>query len=319
MKKIIYIVLLISLSSIGLSQSDPDTFDKNDIIEKVDRSELESSDEENSPDTNNIIPKFEMPEIEFDTGIIVEKKSEKSVTKNTQKENKKGTKTTAVKKSNAKKPKVVFARRPISISQIKKNDKILVKDGKTFIYRLVKANIIRYKYFGKLPLDSSGLKASGRNGYYVIDKVTFAKDATALKEKLKKKIPNRVASKPKQKTKNISANVSTSKPEIKNTNTEKIISKPETTIVSGDVESKRKIIEKRLNNGRTIKNNMLLSNLKVNDEVYFINSIQLVIRKKKSTSGTKKYWLIEKLDTNNRYVEKVANNRYKILAHYKAD
>ena len=220
MKKILLIVLTLPMIANCFAQSEPEAVDTKGMIDKIDRSDIESEGMEIDPS----LMKMEMPIIEFDENIDtikpvkstneshaghahankahkessapVKKEASAAVTisaSNTTASKPKVTKEAEVKKpvttanSQTKKRKVLIAKRPISLKTLKNNDKIVINKGLTYIYRLSKSNIIQYKYKGNLPLDSKGLKKHSESSYYIINNALFIADAEAFSGKKTKK------------------------------------------------------------------------------------------------------------------------------------
>jgi len=297
MKKIlIYTVIVMSFTSICWAQSEPKAINTKDMIEKFDRSELERGHVEDKID---IMPEFEIPKIEF-------KASQPKTVSKPKLDNKEkvaAKPTTAskskVSKAKASKAKVVISNKTIKLMQLNKNDKIVINKGKTYIYRLLKTKIIQYKYNEKLPLDSAGLRASGNNSYYVVNKVQLVKDAKKLNFVAKK------STRPRRARNNRKSTANTKKPVI-------VV----TYVVTADMAVKRKEIEDKFNGGKPIKKNLKLKDLLINDDVYIFGDIQLIARRSKNIAGQRKYWLIEKLDTANSSVKEIATNKYNISKRY---
>ena len=275
-----------SFTSTCLAQSEPKAINTKDMIEKLDRSELETGHVEDNID---IMPEFEIPKIEFEASHP--KKVNKPKGANKVK--------AAAKPTTASKSKVVISNKTIKLMQLNKNDKIVFNKGKTYIYRLLKTKIIQYKYNEKLPLDSTGLRASGKNSYYVVNKIQLVKDAKKLNSVAKK------SKKPQRASNNRKSTASTKKPAA-----------VDAYVVTADMAAKRKEIEGKYNGGKPIKKNLKLKDLLINDDVYIFGDIQLVARRSKNVAGQRKYWLIEKLDTQNSSVKEVATNKYIINKRY---
>ena len=269
--------LIFTLSNLTCAASEPKAINTKDLVDKIDRSEISTG--EINPTLENILPNLEMPKIEFKERNTEKKKSNNS----TQRLGADNKQTLNVeKKSKPKKVNntVVFAKRPISLVQLLNNDKIVLSNSQTYVYRLNKNTITQYKINDKVPLKSHGLKASGENSFYVVDVRLLKNDAKEFRKKSKSQIKNNT------KITNHSEKIN------KATNVEK-------TSISPEITAKRKLLEKKLNHGKSINSTINLRSLQTNDEVIISGDVQLVIRKKKSTSGVKKYWLSEKLDTNN--------------------
>ncbi len=310
-------ITMILISVQGFTQSEPDAFNKKDLIEKMDRADLDMNSEEKVKIDDSIL-KFEIPKIEFAAPVKKSQASAKKANTSTKKVVKEATtvtkktnKTSSVKTSPVEKDKikVSFAKRPILISQMKKNDKIVITKGKTYVYRMLKTSIIQYKYNGKIPFDSKGLRKNDETSYYIVDKKLLLED-------YKKSRSNTDKSKTKSKTKKPPRTSVPRRTGPKKTSPKKD-KKLDVQSISDDVASKRKIIEDKYNNGKKIKKTIGLKNLHQNDEVYIVGDIQFVFRVSSSSSGKKKFWLIEKLDINNEAVQKIGKNKYKIIKFYK--
>jgi hypothetical protein len=297
MKKLIILSLLTFVFTTSLAQSEPEKIDTKDMVETVDRSDLEN-DTDTKDELNSMITTFEIPKIEFESKENPKKKPTKKKNSNKVKSEKiiestDEKKATVVKLKPKRKSAVVIAKFPLTVSQFKRNDKIVLSKGKVYVYRLAKSNIVQYKYKGKLAMNSEGIKKNSENSYYIIDRNKFIKDIKELKKN------------------------KTHKPKKKKKEKEVKIEKREEDIgVTEEILLKRKKVEDRLNHGKTIKKSLLLKDLRKEDEVYLIGKIQLVIRKNKATSGVKKYWLLEKFDITNKSVIKVSKNKYKINRKY---
>lgn len=300
MNKILNTILLISSIGIVCAQSEPEAVNTKDLNEKINRSDI-LTDDVNGSKMNNLMPTMEMPLIEFNEKPVVSKntQTEKSVNKPVEKlATKVEPKSELVKTSKPKKQSVVFAKRPISINQLYNNDKIVINKGKTYVYRQTKSNIMQYKFKGKLPLDSLGLKPSGANSYYVINKGLVAKDAKSTPKKVSKTTKTKTVAKKKE------------------TVAKKVVKADLNDAITSEVMSKRKLIENKHNNGKEITESIKLNNLRVNDKIYLIDGLQFVIRKSRNTSGVKKYWLIESINTNSRSLKKETEFKYKVIKYY---
>ncbi len=277
-----------SFTSACLAQSEPKAINTKDMIEKLDRSELETGHVEDNID---IMPEFEIPKIEFEAN------QPKTVSKPKMANKEK----TAAKSTTVSKSKVVISNKTIKLMQLNKNDKIVINKGKTYIYRLLKTKIIQYKYNEKLPLDSTGLRASGNNSYYVVNKIQLVKDAKKINSVAKKSTKSKRTSNKRKRV----ASTSTKKPVA-----------VDAYVVTADMAAKRKEIEEKYNGGKPIKKNLKLKDLLINDDVYIFGDIQLIARRGKNVAGQRKYWLIEKLDTKNSSVKEIATNKYNINKRY---
>ncbi len=325
MKKILAITMICTFTH-GFAQPELDTFDKKDMIEKMDRADLDMESKDDVKIDDSIL-KFDIPKIEFDVPV----KNPKRTVANTTSKAKKVVKKPAVEAApvatapvvttpaKKEKPKVVFARRPISIGQMKKNDKIVLTNGVTYVYRLQKSNVIQFKFNGKIPFDSKGLRKNDETSYYIVNKNSLVADYRKLRSSSKKpnNVPQVAAVKKPSEVKTPAKAPST---KVSSTEAPTAINKdqkPDNQVLQVDVVEKRKAIEEKYNNGRSIKKSIKLRGLRENDEVFIVGGIQFVFRKISSNSVKKKYWLTEKLDIDNKAVKKTGNNKYKIIRFYK--
>jgi len=309
MKIVNYTVLITLLSGMCLAQDEPETFNKKDLIETVDRSELEGSDDSSKSKSNVEIPKFEMPTIEFDENV----KPKKSSVDTTVKVKKTPSKPSVIKTGKSKpvvkapvqaKPKpVVKASVPvktkpvvkkviesISISDIIKNDKFVVSKDKISVFRFSNSKNNEYSFSGKLPINSQGLKASKNDSYYVINRFKLIQDFYNLNKSEKETVI---------------------KPEKKATQKINPVVKLDAKVIST-----KKDLENKYNNGNSINKDIELSSLRIDDKIYIVNGLQLVLRQKPHSTAQYKYWLNEKLDINKKAVSKISENLYKIIEDY---
>jgi len=295
----IFIGLLIVSTNICFAQSEPEQIKAKDLLEKIDRSDLEAADSEIGKIE---IPKMEMPKISIDKGKG--KGHSKSINKPTKK---KVVKSKVARPQNKAatagkaKTKVVISKRPIGLNQLKDNDKVVRHKGKTYIYRQKRNVITQYLFNGKLALNSKGLTSKDPNSYYITDKAQLLTDSRLSKKTNSKSIvKNKVAS--------------TQKPKVV-----EVASQPETITSTKDTvknQIKRKEIEEKYNRGDPITKNLKLKNLLIDDEIYVFGDLQLVTRRSRNIAGLRKYWLIEKLDINNVAVKNTARNKYQIVKRY---
>lgn len=302
--KTLITILLLTLN-LGMAQPEPD-IDKVELIDKVDRSELEAINKEDL-NLDDTIPKFEMPKLEFKKDLKPTKSrrvSKKTITSNKPPSRIQEAKPKTVEKPKdtvkGKKLKMVYAKRPISLNQIKINDKVVFISGKTFIHRLQKSYIIQYKLNEKIPLMSEGIKVSDSNSYRVINPKKLIEDTKAIKIKTMKA----PVLKPKTPIKK----------QITSTKTIKPIVEQDT---SSQTAKNRKIIELKYNRGKEIKKSIQLKNLRTNDNIYIVGDLQFVIRASKSTSAKNKYWLTESIDESNSALERKGKNKFKVLRSYR--
>ncbi|VAW38133.1 hypothetical protein MNBD_GAMMA01-262 [hydrothermal vent metagenome] len=308
MRIALYMILITSMLVSFYVQAEPKVVNTKAEVDKIDRSELETHNETLSLD--NIVPKLEMPNIEFDGSIRTRQNTTTSVPANKSTAKKEPTKKKPVKQKNKK--KIVLARKSMLLNQLNKGDKILLSKGLTYVFRISRHNITQYLYKGKLAMDSSGLEPSKTNGYYIIDKDKLVADTKLLNsnKKASKVTRHQSSSKAKQLTKR------------KTITTNKLAKKPasnEPNIIPVDIIAQRKKIEKEYNKGKAIKNSIRLKNLRANDKIHIIDNIQLVFRKNTSTSGVKKYWLTEKLNPDNKAIKLQSKNIYKVIKLYRPD
>ncbi len=286
-------ILLLTILSLNIcfAQDEPKKINPKDLVDKVNRADLEGDE---SVEINNLIPTLDMPTIEFEKKVEnTANNKPKKVTKNPKISPRPKVKKEKPTKIESK--KIVTSKRSMTSKMLKVNDTIVVNNDKVVIFRTAKSEIVKYPYKGQIPLGSFGLKK--QNNVYIVT------DPKRLREDIK------LAE------------------SIKNTKPQESIAKTEKTTVDtidNGIEyseaqlASRKKVEEKYNNGKKIKKSIMLKNLRVNDMVYIIKELSLVIRKKKSTSGVYKYWLTESLDINNPSVEKIENNQYEIIRSYQA-
>ena len=302
MNKIFTGLLIISIN-VCYAQSEPEQIKAKDLLEKIDRSDLEGTDSEIGKIE---IPKMEIPQINIDKGNpkpIKKSTKNKVVKRGTRQRN---TKSKTIAQSQDKvnvvekaKTKVVISKRPLGLNQLKDNDKVVIHKGKTYIYRQKNNVITQYLFNGKLALSSKGLTNKGPDNYYITDKTQLLADSRSTKK----------ARSNKTKVKKI---VSSQKPQA--------INKP---VVKTSVEdtiknkTKREEIEGKYNRGDPITKSLKLKNLLIDDEIYVFGDLQLVTRRSRNIAGLRKYWLVEKLDISNEAVKNIAKNKYQIVKRYR--
>ncbi len=287
-------------------EADIKKIDTKDLQEKAQRPEIEQNNEIKFDDS---VTKFQMPKIEpqaitTSEDLELKKTQKPSKPKVTKKSHHKPVKKRVVKhkasthsntstnKSTKKsKSKIVLANRPLLLSQIKEHDKIIIKDGKRNVYRRAKSKIIKYIYNNPVPVDSSSIKINKDGSFYVTNKARFIADSKALKKAPK----TQAIAQKSQASEELALNI------------------------SGKDKQTRLEIEQKYNHGKTIKKEILLKNLRKNDEIYIVKGVQFVLRKKKSSSGMFKYWLIEKINESNAALQKIKNNKYKVTRAYLPD
>jgi len=335
MKKILTLILILTMSNLVSAQSEPKTIKAKDLMDKIDRSELES--DTTNKDIDDIIPTLKMPKMNFNQGVEIHN-VDKHTKKITTVDNKKTQEILKVKPvpvpapvpkaksvpkpkiKTATKTKVIISKKPISLEQLINNDKIVTSNGKTYIYRLKDSQITQYRILEKLPLKSQGLRTSEKNSFYIRDIKQLMADVKATKSAIKpKRTKSKSATKPKR-TKSVrntnkrntnrrSKSIVTKKPKVK--------SQTKTAVtITPEVAAKRKSLEEKFNHGKAISKTMGLRKLQVNDEVIISGAVQIVIRRNKSTSGIKKYWLTEKINTSNKALVKKSKNHYKLIKIY---
>ena len=74
-----------------------------------------------------------------------------------------------------------------------------------------------------------------------------------------------------------------------------------------------KQVEEKYNNGRPIKKSITLKKLRVDDDIILMNNLQLVQRKNSFSTEKFNYWLSEKLDINSQIVEKISDDKYRVI------
>ncbi len=295
MNKIILLSSILATSFVFAQNEQPAELDAKDLMEEVNKPDFDDSDIEINLD--EFIPKMEMP-------VLVpqmEAAAESRVA--TPKPKKQVEKKESVKKEPVRKEsnRIVNASTVLNIRQLKTNDLIRIEFSQIKVYRRVKGKIIKYKFRNGLDLSSQGLNKKDETTFYVKDTAALIRDTKSAKENKKKQ-------------------VAVEKQATEEANEETKVEVVETNSSSDDdtaIAKLRANIEEKLNNGKEIKNEILIKNLRSNDLLYIIGDLVLVTRKNKATSGLKKYWLTEEIDVENESLEKEANNRYKLLRKYK--
>ena len=295
---ILSLISSITLTSVAIAQSDVKKLDTKDLVDKVERPEI---DQDTTIEIETEMAEFEIPTIDVendvvkDTVVTKEKIKRKKTTSATKKPTRKVKTKKVVKKQTIKannKRKLITSNRPLLLSKVKELDKIVFENSKRFILRKTKTKIIKYPYNNAIPVDSASLKVNADGSFYVINKAKFIADSKALKTN------NDGHSKIVKTTKN---------------------SQELDITVSSEDRLIRNSIEEKYNYGKKIKKEIVLKNLKTNDDVYIVKGVQFVFRKKKATSGINKYWLTEKMNTENSSVRKISKNKYKIIKAYQTD
>ena len=340
MKSTIKTILIFLTISICYAQSEPESINGKDLIEKIDRSDLELNDLDDGDVLENEIPKMEMPTLTFKKKPVskVEKPTKKSIVKpeNTVKKevvNKKETKSkpaasrkpttrkpttkmpttkkSTTKKSTTRKPttkkakkkKIIVSDRRMSLKNLKNNDKVVVAKSVTYIYRLEKSKTVQYKFIGKLPLNSSALESKGINSYYIRDVKKLIADSKATfstSTKNKTTITVKAKNKPKTIVKKAVDKVEVNK-------------QAETRSTSNNGQKK---LETKHNHGRTISQSIELNQLMKNDVIHLSGNAKLVIRRDRNTYKIHKYWLKGELDLRSRSLRKQSDIKYKVLKEY---
>lgn len=301
MKKL---ALLILFSTSVYAQEEPETIKAKDLIE-VDKPEFENEDIDIVVD--DFLGTMEIPMM--DTSLETTKKPKAKAVKKTQPKIK-ATKDKPTVSSEASKPKskeIVISTTKLDINMLKKNDLIRKELAELNVYRRISGNITKFNFIGLIDMSSSGLENKSETTFYVRNIAKLRTDTKKIKkeqlqakrkeEKLRRQTINDAQKRAKE-----------------------LETKPEAqfNVVSDSTEiSKRKEIEDKQNHGKKIKKEILLKNLQSNDMIYLFGDIQLVHRKNKSTSGTKKMWLTEPIDSNNPSLEKINSNQFKVTRKYK--
>jgi hypothetical protein len=296
MKNIILLISIITSSFVFAQNDKPAELDSQDLIGEINKPEFEDADL--NIDLDEFIPKMQMPVLAPQIEPV-EKEAPKPNTASIAKvEDPKETQEATKEPKKKVAPKIENATTVLSMQQLKSNDLIRIEFSQIKVYRRVKGKIIKYKFRNGLDLNSSGLNKKDETTYYVKDTSILIRDTKKAKQEKQE-----LAKQNKQdEKKNIQAKVIESNSESEDT---ELLLKLRTDI------------ENQLNNGKKIKNELLIKNLRTNDMIYIIGDVLLVTRKNKATSGTKKFWLLEAIDIENSSLEKEANNRYKVIRKYK--
>lgn len=305
------------------SQSEPEKLNGQDMIDKVDRSDIEAQPLGDPIEFNTNLPKMKLEKIEFNkpdkdnkktkaqSSNTATKKLDKSVTaNNVVKEVKESKATTNVErkiedkpiettKTSVKKKTVLVSKRKVSISNLLINDVVVENEVATYIYRKVKSNTVQFKYIGKMPFYSLGLEVLASKKYKVVDLSTLKTDSKSSKDPYSKRLD--------------AVNV----PEVKNTTQIKEANKisSENTENLINIDELKKEVEALLNKGNKITNTMETKNLIKRDIIHVTEAGDLLERKTRASVDSKFYWLTEKINTERASLKKVSNNKYKVIKH----
>lgn len=288
---LILIVLMLSIQVCSAKKSDATTIDKKNVVDEIDRSEIEEIDSSQVPIIGTIIPTFEMPDFKIN---VEDYKKKPKLSRTYRNENIQLSKLTKKKKKvkilatskvlmtpkltpksikvKRKKP-VVIIKRPLKSSQIILSDIILIEKGKTVIMRSKGKYVYKYRYKGTIPLDSKGLNMLNTEHFLVVDRVILLNDIN----------------------KNSIAQASKNQTDF-----------PENIMV------KRKSLEKKFNRGKVINNSIPSKKLKLGDVIYTLGDIQMVARKAFGSFPIKKFWLYPTINLENSSFSKVGNESIRL-------
>lgn len=296
---------MVLINTVSYSQIEPKDINPNDVMEKVDRSDIETVKKSNGR-SDIAVPKFEMPKIEFSTSIKSKEKTETNKINAVENKIKKSIvklETQVPKKSEIE---IVIIEKPILLNEFKINDKIVVLKGNIYIYRKFVNEIKQYTYLGKLDIKSKALTLIDSNSYYVKDLTIFIRDSKKYnKPKVKKEIAkkhNNVRKRKRAKSKSQQLKINKS-----------LAVAMKKTQFSETELLERKEIEKKFNNGNIIKKTINLIDLSNDDTLYILGNYQIVTRKISFSSNKNKFWLAEKPDLSEEMFKKLKENKYKIV------
>lgn len=290
------IALLISCHVWAFQQTEPNGINKKDVVDEIDRSEIEKNESNEAPQIDNMMPAFEMPDFKANikgsdktvrrthSNRTISKpkkvvKKKKSVIEH--KEVDKGTKSKTKEASitvNQKNKPIVVMRKTLKPKLLLLNDVFVIKNGKTIVLRSSRKYTYKYRFKTELPLNSKGIRFLKANHYLIVNKTQLLADINA---------------------ENISDNLN-----IPNPNDEGISEK---------IILKRQALAKKYNRGKEIKFSIAKSRLKPNDIVYDFGDVQMVVRKKSGHSSAKKYWLYPLIDRKSPALFKIGNSKYKVI------
>ena len=300
--------LTISAHAWSTQKTEPQVIDKKDVVDEVNRSEIEKNESSEAPKIDNIIPAFEMPSfktnvkkssnkkstttkrmkpkpeiekkqdkaVESASSRIVEKKPppRKVVETNKKIETKKTTVKPKKHNKRERKKSTVVMKKTLKVSQLLVNDTVSLVKNRLVVQRLKGKYIYQYRFKSSLPLDSKGLEKTDENHYLVVDKQLLIADVE----------------------KHDKAN-----------NTEK------NQEISDEVLSKRKVLERKYNKGRQVSLVIPVTKLNKGDVIYVFGEVQMVTRNYTGRVSTKKYWLFPTIDVNNPALLKTRKGKYKVV------
>lgn len=326
MKVKILIILLLIMNFTCQAQSEPEAVRGKDLIEKIDRSEIEANDMDDSIELDTTVPKMELQKIEFVKPKPKPKTKAKAKAKATTKTPSKPItevqakpKPVVSKKESPKKKKILISDRSLSLSNLKVKDKIVVNEGTTYVYRMVKSNTVQYKFAGKIPFDSKGLNIIDKNRYVVVDLGVLKADSKATKTKNKKTSKKPVKKPVKQPVTNEKSKTVIAK--NKTTEPKKAAPKPVKPANVSSTDKIKRTFESKHNRGIEITETIDLADLLKNDIIHVSGDVKLVVRRNRNTYEMEYFWLIEKLDINknslrNTSFKALSDNRFKLTKDY---
>ncbi len=326
--KIVTTLIIAAIVSNGaIAQSEPESVRGKELLEKMDRSEIEATNMDDAIGLDEEIPKMEMPKLEFKNNatkkppevkpavktppvvqapvekapVVKEPVAKVSAVKESDPESDKNRPKVKVNSDDQKRNKILISNRRLSKNKLEINDEITKTKDYTYVYRLVRSDTVQYVFTGILPINAPGLKSLGNNRYVVID-------PEQLDENVKKVV---AANKPVvEKAKPEPKKTETKKPEVK-----KVIATTKPAVTLSDVDAIKKEFEKIHNKERKISKTITLNKILKNDVIHISGEVQLLIRRNTSYK-IEKYWLTEKLDINNPSIKDLSKNRYKVIKAY---
>jgi len=294
MKLIISIVFILTINFTCLAQNEPETVRGKDLMEKIDRSEILDDEIDGSLMLDEAIPKMEIEKIEFEKPAVKKSTVKKVMATETKPKSK-----PVVENKETNKKKILVSDRAISLNGLMVNDKLVINDDNTYVYRKVKTNTVQYRFTGKVPTNSKGLKLLSENRYIVENVDLLNADIVPTKVDIVEKTPA--------------------------TPIPKTVSKPETKVVKAsqnkplsNTDKFKKKLENEYTRGNEITETITKEELLKNDIVHVLGEVQLVIRRNRNSYEMEYFWLPELLKLNPKALKStpfraMSNNRFKVI------
>ena len=309
MKSKLSILLLLIINFSCQAQSEPETVRGKDLLDKIDRSEIEANEIAEPIELETEIPKLEFEKIELENPkenkpkAKVEKTAETKVSKPIEtiepKQDVEGVIEAEDTESQLSKNKtILISKRKLSISNLLVGDKVVNNDGLTYIYRTGKSDTVQYKFVGKIPYSSQGLKKISNDRYELVNLDTLISDTN-----------NTSSSVEKVNSESQTIPVKTVDNEPKKGADESV----KTSSVSRGVDDIKKEMQEKLNEGKEITKNIYLFGLLKNDIIHVSEDVQLVVRRNRNSYAIEHYWLTEKINPNSKSLKSLSDNQYKVL------